>query len=221
MAAERTSRAVTKYSQDATPHRREIRVGILGWARKMTGMWLAWTTVPAPGPIHALTVGVTESGVARVCFGAWPTTRRAVDEAARRLGVGAVADPWRARAAATELVEYLAGRRRVFSVPVDWRLTAGDQRTVLTTLFDTVAYGQTTTYGQLAARSGAYPTGWRGLAARRVGAIMGSNPVPVIVPCHRVLAAEGLGGFGGGLAAKRWLLELERALPPTLDLRIG
>jgi methylated-DNA-[protein]-cysteine S-methyltransferase len=187
----------------------------------MADMWMACTGLPVPGPIGALTVGVTEAGVALVCFGADAATRRRVDEAARRLGAERVSDPVRASLAAEELAEYLAGRRRAFDVPVDWRLTSGDQRVVLSTLFDTVGYGETVTYGELAARSGAYPAQHLGLAARRVGTIMGSNPVPVIVPCHRVLAADGLGGFGGGLAAKRWLLDLEEALPPTLDLDLG
>jgi methylated-DNA-[protein]-cysteine S-methyltransferase len=177
--------------------------------------------VPVPGPIGALTVAVSEVGVALVCFGDGSPARRRVVEAAGRLGLEPVPDPARAAPAIRELAEYGAGRRREFSVPVDWRLTGGDQRTVLTTLFDTVGHGQTITYGELAVRSGAYHTAHVGLAARRVGAIMGSNPVPVIVPCHRVLAADGLGGFGGGLPAKRWLLDREEALPPTLDLGIG
>jgi len=181
-------------------------------------MWLAWTTVPVPGPIGALTLGTTEVGVALVCFGAGAVSERRVVEAARQLRVEPVQDAARTEKAAAELADYAAGRLHEFAQPVDWRLTHGDQRTVLTTLFDTVGYGKTTTYGELAVRSGAYRTENRGLAARRVGSIMGSNPVPVIVPCHRVLAADGLGGFGGGLEAKRWLLDLEGALPPMLDL---
>ncbi|HEY2206562.1 MAG TPA: methylated-DNA--[protein]-cysteine S-methyltransferase [Pseudonocardia sp.] len=193
---------------------------------------LAWTVVPAPDPaapaaLRALTLAVTEHGVALVHFGSAAADggaaagRRAVADAGRRLGVEPVADPERCASVAGELSEYLAGRRRRFDQPVDWRLTSGDQRTVLTALHAGVGYGATVTYGELAVRSGAYRSEHRGLAARRVGAIMGSNPVPVVVPCHRVLAADGLGGFGGGLPAKRWLLELEGALPPTLDLWPG
>ncbi|MBO0875115.1 MAG: methylated-DNA--[protein]-cysteine S-methyltransferase [Pseudonocardia sp.] len=184
-------------------------------------MRFGWTTVAAPAsapaPIDVLTVGVTEEGVALVCFGAAEDARRRLVDAACRLGVEPVRDDGTA-AAAEELSDYLAGRRRRFEQPVDWRLTSGDQQTVLGTLYREVGYGETTTYGRLATRSGAYHTDHLGHAARRVGAIMGSNPVPLIVPCHRVLAADGLGGFGGGLPAKRWLLELEGALPPTLDL---
>ncbi len=92
------------------------------------------------------------------------------------------------------------------------------QRQVLGVLFETVGYGQTVSYGTLArrARSDGRTTA---LPARAVGRIMGSNPIPVVVPCHRVVAADGLGGYSGGqgLEVKRWLLVLEGALPPTLD----
>ena len=90
---------------------------------------------------------------------------------------------------------------------------------MLGTLLDSVGYGQTVTYGELARRSGLPDAG---LPARAVGQVMGANPIPVIVPCHRVLASTGMGGYGGsgtgaGLAIKRWLLILEGSLPPTLD----
>jgi methylated-DNA-[protein]-cysteine S-methyltransferase len=193
----------------------------------MGPVWLAWTVVrapvPAPAPVATLTLGVTEAGVALVCFGAaGGSVRTRLAEAGRRLGVQPREDAERAGQAATELADYLAGRRRAFDQPVDWRLTHGDQYEVLRTLYQQVGYGETITYGELAVRSGAYPTErGAGQAARRVGAIMGSNPIPVIVPCHRVLAADGLGGFGGGLPSKTWLLDLEGALPPTLDLEFS
>ena len=185
-----------------------------------TESWLAWTAIEAPVPLRALTLGVTEAGVALVCFGAGTGAVRAqLAEAGRRLGVTPVEDDQLAEPAAAELAEYLAGRTKVFDAPVDWRLTHGDQQVVLRRLYDDVSYGETITYGRLAVRSGAYATErGPGQAARRVGVIMGSNPIPVIVPCHRVLAADGLGGFGGGLESKRWLLNLEGALPPMLDL---
>ena len=165
--------------------------------------------MPAPGPIGALTVGATAEGLALVAFGDHPG---AAAQAAERLGLPAVeGEP---TTAVAQLREYLAGERRAFDVPLDWSLTRGSQRTVLSTLFATVGYGETVTYGELAARSelgGAYT------AARGVGAIMGSNPIPIVVPCHRVMAADGLGGFGGGRATKEWLLALEGVLTPALD----
>ncbi|MBA3524314.1 MAG: MGMT family protein [Geodermatophilaceae bacterium] len=96
-------------------------------------------------------------------------------------------------------------------------MTSGATRQVLQALHAGVGYGTTTTYGELARASGAFVGADGVLGARAVGTMMAANPIPLIVACHRVLAADGLGGFGGGLAAKRWLLELEGALPPTLD----
>jgi methylated-DNA-[protein]-cysteine S-methyltransferase len=87
------------------------------------------------------------------------------------------------------------------------------QRKVLGTLTGTVRYGRVITYGALAERSGAE------VPARAIGSVMGGNPVPVIVPCHRVVAGDGLGGFSGGAGVedKRWLLTLEGYLQPALD----
>jgi methylated-DNA-[protein]-cysteine S-methyltransferase len=175
------------------------------------GMALAQQVVPVPGPMGALTVGVTEVGLALVVFGDEPDV---VLRAGERLGEPVVTDPAVTERAAAQLREYVAGRRRAFDLELDWRLTAGRQRTVLGVLFESVPFGATVSYGELAARSG-LGRGYTG--ARGVGSIMGSNPIPVVVPCHRVLAADGLGGFGGGVARKEWLLALEGVLTPTLD----
>ena len=201
-----------------------------------TGRVFLWTVMPAPGPIGALTVGATADGLALVAFGDHP---EAAAQAAERLGVPAQGptrppearlDADRAEPASipvgvngatavleravAQLREYFAGARRVFDVPLDWSLTNGSQRRVLATLFGTVGYGATVTYGELAARS---ELGSAYTAARGVGAIMGSNPLPVVVPCHRVMAADGLGGFGGGRATKEWLLAHEGVLTGALD----
>ena len=102
-----------------------------------------------------------------------------------------------------EVAEYLAGKRRAFSVPVDWRGRGGFGRQVLEACAR-VPYGETVSYGELAKRVGSPG------AARAVGQALGRNPVPLIVPCHRVVASGGgLGGFGGGLEMKRRLLVLE------------
>lgn len=172
-------------------------------------MAIVRSVVDAPAPIGALTLGVTPAGLALVAFGRRP---EAVERAGRRLGVPVV--DGEGGAAAQQLAEYLAGERRRFDVPLDWSLTSGSQRTVLHTLRDTVPYGATVTYGELADRSG---LGTAYTAARGVGSIMGSNPIPVVVPCHRVLGSDSLGGFGGGLAVKEWLLALEGVLTPALD----
>jgi methylated-DNA-[protein]-cysteine S-methyltransferase len=111
-----------------------------------------------------------------------------------------------------ELGEYFDGGCKEFTVPVDWSLTSGVQRSILATLYDQVPFGGTVGYGELALLAG------RTLGASRlVGTVMGSNPVAIVVPCHRVIAADGgIGGFGGGLEAKRLLLTLEGSLPETL-----
>jgi methylated-DNA-[protein]-cysteine S-methyltransferase len=109
-----------------------------------------------------------------------------------------------------QLGEYFDGDRTEFSVPLDWTGVSGLRLRVLKILAD-VPFGATTTYGTLAAAAGE-PS-----ASQAVGGIMGSNPLPIIVPCHRVLAADGLGGFGGGIRTKEWLLAWEGVLPPALD----
>src|SRR5690348_16056439 len=119
-----------------------------------TGEVFTWTVLPAPGPIGALTIGTTATGLALVAFGEQPEV---AERAAERLGVPAHG-PHRPQTALLELgvaqlQEYLAGERRVFDVPLDWSLTRGSQRRVLAALFATVGFGETVTYGELAARS--------------------------------------------------------------------
>jgi len=105
--------------------------------------------------------------------------------------------------AAREIGEYFAGRRRTFSTPVDLTGQPPFRRRVLEAL-RAVPFGETVSYGELARRAG------NPRAARAVGQAVGANPVPVVVPCHRVLAAGGaIGGFGLGLPAKRTLLAIE------------
>ncbi|NUR61333.1 MAG: methylated-DNA--[protein]-cysteine S-methyltransferase [Catenulispora sp.] len=129
---------------------------------------------------------------------------------------GRSADPDRiARAqldeALLQLREYFEGTRTKFDIALDWYGVNGLRLTVLKLLAE-VPFGETVTYGDLAKGSGAGVT-----ASQAVGGIMGSNPLPIVVPCHRVLAADGLGGFGGGLRTKEWLLAWEGVMPPALD----
>jgi methylated-DNA-[protein]-cysteine S-methyltransferase len=165
---------------------------------------LDWASIDTP--VGVVSAGCGDAGVAEVRFGAPPAG------AARPAGGGL------ARQARQELAEYFAGQRREFSVPLDWRGYGPAQRAVLGLLHDQVGYGQTITYGALAGRAGVAARD-DVIPARAVGQIMGSNPIPVIVPCHRVVASDGLGGYSGGAGpeVKRWLLILEGSLPPTLD----
>jgi methylated-DNA-[protein]-cysteine S-methyltransferase len=161
-------------------------------------------------PVGRLLVGVTEIGTAWVNFGDSPADRTRLTGV---LGLPAADDPGRTAPVLAQLADYFAGRLGEFTVPVDWRLTSRVQGRVLGSLYETVPFGRTVTYGELGERSGT------AVPARAIGQIMGSNPVPVIVPCHRVVASNGLGGYsaGSGPEIKRWLLTLEGALPPTLD----
>ncbi|MGF1431182.1 methylated-DNA--[protein]-cysteine S-methyltransferase [Kitasatospora sp. LaBMicrA B282] len=173
---------------------------------------LEWLTVPSPLPSGPLTVGITGLGVAAVHFG----------PEARPPGSPDCTDARRTDRVAERFAGYFAGRERTLALPVDWRLVTGPHRTVLETLHRTVPYGEAITYGRLAQRSGVFEEAADspGLAARAVGQMMGANPLAVLVPCHRVVAADGLGGFGNGrvgLEVKRWLLTLEGWLAPTLD----
>ncbi|PXX59151.1 methylated-DNA-[protein]-cysteine S-methyltransferase [Nocardia tenerifensis] len=113
--------------------------------------------------------------------------------------------------ALVEIDGYLAGTRREFTVPLDRPALSAFDRTVLETLEATTAYGRTTTYGALARALGRGPAD-----ARKVGGALSRNPLLILIPCHRVLGADGaLTGYAGGLAAKRALLDLESA-----DLRL-
>jgi methylated-DNA-[protein]-cysteine S-methyltransferase len=161
-------------------------------------------------PVGRLLVTVTEAGLAAVDFRDSPSARRRAEAAT---GLPVVADPGRIASVCAELAAYFGGELTEFTVPIDWRLVSSLQRRVLATLHTTVPYGRVLTYGELGARSGS------GVPARAIGQIMGSNPIPIVVPCHRVVAGTGLGGYSGGFGVeiKRWLLTLEGALPATFD----
>lgn len=108
-----------------------------------------------------------------------------------------------------QMAEYLSGRRREFRVETSLAQISDFDRKVLARLCD-VGYGETVTYGELAEMCG------KPRAARAVGGALNRNPLPILIPCHRVVAADGtLGGYGGGLEMKRTLLEIEGVtLPP-------
>ncbi len=166
-------------------------------------MTLDWATLSTPvGPVS---VGCGQAGVASVRFG--PPPSGGGPKAGELAGI-----------ARRQLAEYFCGRRREFELPLDWSGFSTAQHKVLRRLYDEVGYGQTVTYGALAGLAGITAAG-DVVPARAVGTIMGSNPLPVIVPCHRVVASDGIGGFSGGTGpeAKRWLLILEGSHPPTLD----
>lgn len=155
-------------------------------------------------PIGPLLVAATTDGLVRVAF--QREGRDAVLQAlADRVSPRILHAPARLDEVARELDEYFAHRRRSFDVPIDWRLSSGFRATVLRHLRD-VGYGHTASYATLAERAG------NPKAVRAVGTACATNPLPVVVPCHRIVRSDGsLGGYLGGLDAKRLLLDLEAA----------
>lgn len=153
-------------------------------------------------PLGRLLVAATPVGVVRVAFEHEGEDDVLADLAAR-VSPRVLAAPRRLDAAATQLDGYFAGTRHDLDIPVDLQLTTGFRREVVE-LLPTIGYGATTTYGRLAELVG------RPGAARAVGTACGSNPVPVVIPCHRVVpAGGGTGGYRGGPEAKAALLDLE------------
>ena len=155
-------------------------------------------------PVGPLLVGVTDHGVCRISFD--PDPEHQLETLARQFGPRVLRSSKPVDRVRRELDEYFAGRRHHFDVEPDLRPVAGYHRRVLTELAN-VEYGHTTTYGALAALTG------NPRAARAVGTVMNRNPVPIVLPCHRVVGASGkLVGYGGGLDRKEQLLRLEGAL---------
>lgn len=164
--------------------------------------------------IGPLLLAATREGLVNVVFHATdPVRDKALGRLASRLGsepVEAPDSPLLAEAI-RQVRAYFAGERRDFELPLDWSLISGFNRQVLRELAAGVPYGAVVGYGDLAGRVG------QPGAAQAVGTAMGSNPLPVVVPCHRVVESDGgIGGFGGGLETKRKLLALEGVLPEPL-----
>lgn len=157
----------------------------------------------ADSPIGTLLVAATERGVCRISFD--PEPEGELDALARAFGARVLRSARPLAHARRELEEYFAGRRREFDLPVDLSPLPQFQQVVLDEL-QRVPYGRVETYGGLASRIG------RPRAARAVGGALNRNPVPIVVPCHRVVGSSGsLTGYAGGLERKRSLLDLEGA----------
>ena len=151
---------------------------------------LAWGRVESPvGTLH---VGVSQAGLARIAFPSERHGRVAIDE--------------RVELVRRQLDEYFAGDRREFALPLDLGSAGGFRLRALESM-GRVPFGETVTYAELAARAG------NPRAARAAGHACATNPIPIVLPCHRVLGSDGgLHGYGGGLHVKEQLLRLEGAL---------
>jgi methylated-DNA-[protein]-cysteine S-methyltransferase len=156
----------------------------------------------AESPVGELFIASTTRGLCRISY----TVDGADEEIARIFGVRVLRSPL--DEVRRELDEYFEGRRHDFDLPIDLRV-APFHEAVLHELSQ-VPYGHTATYGALAAKVG------KPKAARAVGTVMNRNPIPIVLPCHRIIGANGsLTGYGGGLHVKRALLELEGAILPS------
>mgnify|MGYP001285176233 CR=1 FL=1 len=163
---------------------------------------VAYRTVDTP--VGEMLLAATEVGVLRLAF-AVEGFDQVLDTLARKVSPRVLRAPARLDRLAFEVEEYLTGSRRSFDLPLDLTLTTGFRREVVRHLPE-IPYGRTATYTEVAALAGS-PR-----AVRAVGTACAKNPLPLVVPCHRVVRSDGTTGqYAGGPAAKRWLLELEAA----------
>lgn len=154
-------------------------------------------------PVGPLTVAGTDRGLLRVAF-ASQSVDEVLDEISARVSPRILEAPGRLDGIRRELDAYFAGTLRTFATPLDWSLSRGFYLEVLKATAR-IGYGRLSSYAEVAATAGS-PR-----AVRAAGTGLGSNPIPVVVPCHRVLRSGGkLGGYAGGLQRKEFLLELER-----------
>jgi methylated-DNA-[protein]-cysteine S-methyltransferase len=165
---------------------------------------VAYATVDSPlGP---LVVAATPRGLVRVAYTESHTDAGVLEELARKISPRVLEEPTRLDAVRRELDEYFEGRRVEFDLPLDWALTRGFTSKVLQATAR-IGFGSTSTYAEVASRAGS-PR-----AVRAAGNALGANPLPVVVPCHRVLRTGGaIGGYTGGLERKEYLLRLEGVL---------
>jgi methylated-DNA-[protein]-cysteine S-methyltransferase len=162
----------------------------------------------AETPVGSVLVAATDRGLCRISYD--PEPERVVDQLVRRFGVRVLRSPRPFEGVRRQLDQYFDEKRTEFDLDVDLRTSTDFSRRVLERLAK-VPHGEVTTYGALAKAAG------RPRAARAVGMVMNRNPIPIVLPCHRVVGSDGsLVGYAGGLERKRLLLSLEGALDESL-----
>ena len=179
-----------------------LRESLVGAAADAGLLDIAYRTLDTP--IGSLLLAGTEQGLVRVAFDREDHDLVLV-ALAQTVSPRILLSPARLDGVARQLSEYFAGQRKTFDLPLDFRLSSGFRRSVLAHLPE-IAYGQTESYAQVAAATG------NPRAIRAVGSACATNPLPVVVPCHRVVRSDGsYGQYRGGEEAKRSLLMLEAA----------
>ena len=159
----------------------------------------------AESPFGDLLLAATPRGLVRISYLTVESEADALGRLAKSISPRVLEAPARLDGPRRELDEYFAGGRQSFELPIDWRLTRGFGRRVLRATA-AIPYGATASYAKVAERAGS------ARAYRAAGNALHHNPLPVVVPCHRVLQTNGsLGGYAGGLKAKELLLALERS----------
>lgn len=195
--------AATKERDEVLAHSRER---LMSRARRGGLETVGYRIVDSPlGPLW---IAVGPKGVLIINYGKEPSPAD-LARVVRAYGPGVLPDARRADPVARQLDQYFEGKRKVFDLAVDLSPLTDFQRRILGATAR-VAYGDVATYAKVAAKAG------NERASRAAGAALGANPVPIVVPCHRILASDGsLGGYAGGLDAKRVLLLLERGSVPS------
>ncbi len=162
---------------------------------------VAYATLDSP--VGKLLLASTEKGLVRIAYLDGEDEPAALEDLTARLSPRVLRSPRRLDEARRELEQYFAGARRRFELPLDWRLSRGFARRVLGAAAR-IPYGSVSSYKHVAIEAGS-PRGHRA-----AGNALGSNPLPIVVPCHRVLHSSGaLGGYTGGVERKRLLLRVE------------
>jgi methylated-DNA-[protein]-cysteine S-methyltransferase len=157
-------------------------------------------------PVGTLLLARTPVGLVRLAYVDYADEEAVLAELAAHISPRVLAAPRKLDESRRELEQYFSGRRRQFELPLDWHLTRGFSRRVLQATA-AIPYGSVSTYKQVATEAGS-PR-----ASRAAGNALGHNPLPIVVPCHRVLhSSGGLGGYTGGLERKRLLLGVEGSL---------
>jgi methylated-DNA-[protein]-cysteine S-methyltransferase len=192
--------ALPEYDDEAE---QRLHVRLTDAAERSGILDVAYRTMDSP--VGTLLLAATERGLVRV---AYPLVGHdeALTQLASEVSPRVLRAPARLDAAAREIEEYFEGRRLAFDLPLDFQLSRGFRQTVLRALSD-IGYGRTASYADVAASVG------NPKAVRAVGSACRTNPLPIVVPCHRVVRSDGtMGHYAGGIETKQTLLELEASM---------